>query len=149
MTVHDLMTAEARCARPGDSIAHAACDMRDLNVGALPVCGEEDKLVGMITDRDIATRAIAEGADPNRTSVREVMSNEIVCCYEDDDIATAGRLMEQKQIRRLPVLNRKKRLVGILSLGDLAVRNHDDRLSGKTLHKVSEPGGQQQRAQAH
>jgi CBS domain-containing protein len=113
--------------------------MRDLDVGSLPVCGDQDRLVGMITDRDIVIRAVADGSDPNTTLVRDAMSPEIVCCFEDDEVAEAVHRMEERQIRRLPVLNHDKRLVGIVSLGDVAVRCRDDRLSGEALHHVSEP----------
>jgi CBS domain-containing protein len=139
MRVKFAMTEGVQCARPTDSIAKAAKRMRDLDVGSLPVCGEQDKLVGMITDRDIIIRAIADGCDPNGTRVSDVMTPGVTFCFDDDDIADAAHQMEDKQIRRLVVLNRNKRLVGIISLGDLAVKNADDRLSGETLERVSEP----------
>ena len=139
MRIADLMTHGAECARPSDSIAHAAERMRELDVGALPVCGDSDKLVGIVTDRDITIRATAECCDPDGTKVSDVMTQGIVYCFEDQDIDEAARLMEEKQVRRLVVLNRDKRMVGILSLGDLAVRHHDDRLSGEALERISEP----------
>src|SRR5687768_7283849 len=118
MKISEVMTEGVECLRPRDSIAHAAERMRELDVGSLPVCGDEDKLVGMITDRDITIRATASGSDTNVTSVREVMTPNIVYCFEDQNIEDAAKLMEEKQIRRLVVLNRDKRLVGIVSLGD-------------------------------
>jgi CBS domain-containing protein len=133
------MTPGVSCARPEDTLVQAANDMKDLDVGALPVCGTEEKLVGMITDRDIAIRATADGLDPRQTYVQDVMSSGIVCCYEDEDVAAAARLMESKQIRRIVVLNRDKRMVGILSLGDLAVRTQDLQMCGEALQEVSEP----------
>lgn len=139
MRVHDVMTPGVECARPSEALAQAADRMRKLNVGSLPVCGEDDKLAGMITDRDITVRATAEGCDPNITCVADVMTPEIVTCFEDDDVQHVAELMEEKQIRRLAVLNKDKRLVGIVSLGDLAVRTADDRLSGEVLEQVSEP----------
>jgi CBS domain-containing protein len=139
MRIHEVMTPGVICARPGHSLSQAADRMRELDVGSLPVCGEDDKLAGMITDRDITVRATADGCDPNITTVHDVMTNEIVTCCEDDDVQKVAKLMEQKQIRRLAVLNQDKRLVGIVSLGDLAVRNQDDRLSGEVLEQVSEP----------
>ena len=139
MRIADVMTHGAECARPADSIAHAAERMRELDVGALPVCGDNDKLVGIVTDRDITIRATAECCDPDGTQVSDVMTQGIVFCFEDQDISEAAKLMEEKQVRRLIVLNRDKRMVGILSLGDLAVRNHDDRLSGEALERISEP----------
>jgi CBS domain-containing protein len=139
MKISEVMTEGVECLRPTDSVAHAAERMRELDVGSLPVCGDEDKLVGMITDRDITIRATASACDANATAVRDVMTLSIVNCFEDQDIEDAAKLMEEKQIRRLVVLNRNKRLVGIVSLGDLAVRAADDRLSGEALEGVSEP----------
>jgi CBS domain-containing protein len=133
------MTRSVECARPKDSIAHAAERMRDLNVGSLPVCGDNEKLVGIITDRDITIRAIADHCNPDGTCVDEAMTPGITWCFEDDDMQDAAHLMENKQIRRLAVLNQNKRLVGILSLGDVAVKGADDHLSGEALERVSEP----------
>jgi CBS domain-containing protein len=114
--------------------------MKGLDVGALPVC-DHDRLAGMITDRDIVLRALAEGRDPKTTRVREAMTEGVTYCFEDDDVAEAARLMREKQIRRLIVLNRDKRLAGIVSLGDLAVETHDSHLAGHTLEEVSQPVG--------
>jgi CBS domain-containing protein len=139
MRIEHAMTRGVECVRPGDSICHAARRMADLNVGSLPVCGENDKLVGMITDRDITIRGTAAGSDPARTPVRDIMTPKVVCCFEDQDVTDAAHLMEEKQVRRVVVLNNDNRLVGILSLGDVAVRCHDDRLSGEALERVSEP----------
>jgi CBS domain-containing protein len=139
MRVADVMTHSAECARPSDSIAHAAERMRELDVGALPVCGDNDKLAGIVTDRDITIRGTAECCDPEGTHVSDIMTPGIVYCFEDQDVSEAARVMEEKQVRRLVVLNRDRRMVGILSLGDLAVRNHDDRLSGEALERISEP----------
>jgi len=112
--------------------------MKDLDVGALSVCGD-DRLVGMITDRDITTRATAGCRDPGATRVENVMTPGIVYVFEDDDVDAAARLMSEKQIRRLPVLDRDKRLAGIVSLGELAVQSGDEALAGATLEAVSEP----------
>ena len=139
MQVKFAMSEDVQCVRPTDTIAHAAQMMRDINVGALPVCGDNEKLVGMITDRDITIRAVADCCDADDTHVQEVMSRGITYCFDDDDIRDAVQIMEDKQIRRLAVLSRDKRLVGILSLGDLAVRNGDDWLSGEALERISEP----------
>jgi CBS domain-containing protein len=136
------MTQGVECAHPQDSIAHVAERMRTLDVGALPVCGNNDRLVGMVTDRDITVRATAGCCDPDNTRIDKVMTPNIVYCFEDQDISEAVQLMEQRQIRRLAVLDRNKRLVGILSLGDLAVKNRDDRLSGEALECVSQPTAQ-------
>src|SRR5262249_38468201 len=128
----------AECVNPTTSLQQAARKMKNLDVGPLPVC-ENDRLVGMVTDRDITVRAVAEGCDINKTMVRDIMTPDIVYCFDDQDVEEADRLMEDNQIRRLVVLNRDKRLVGIVSLGDLAVETGDERLSGKTLEKVSAP----------
>jgi CBS domain-containing protein len=112
--------------------------MKALDVGALPVC-ENDRLVGMLTDRDITVRATAESLPPGLGRVRDVMTPNIIYCYEDQLVTEAVRLMEDNRIRRLPVLNRDKRLVGIVSLGDLAVKTGDEELTGEVLEQVSEP----------
>jgi len=140
MKVREAMTRGAECVRPDTPLQEAARKMRDLDVGPLPVCGDNDRLVGMLTDRDIAVRAVAEGKDPTRTPVRDVMTEGVSYCFEDDDVAEASRQMSDKQIRRLVVLNRDKRLVGIVSLGDLATQSGDRQTAGKTLERVSEPG---------
>jgi CBS domain-containing protein len=139
MQLKDVMTREIQHVPPSASIREAAEMMRSLDVGALPVC-ENNKLVGMITDRDIAIRAVAAGKDPNSTRVQEAMSGQAFYCLETEDVAKAVQLMEQQQIRRLPVFDQQQRLCGIVSLGDIAVRVHDQRLSGEVLGRVSEPG---------
>jgi CBS domain-containing protein len=112
--------------------------MKNLDVGPLPVC-ENDRIVGIITDRDITVRGVCEGCDPKITMVRYVMTPGVVYCFEDQDIQEAAELMREKRIRRLAVLNRNKRLVGIVSLGDLALETGDEHLAWETLEKVSEP----------
>jgi CBS domain-containing protein len=93
----------------------------------------------MLTDRDITVRATAEGCDPKTTKVEDVLTPDVIYCFEDQDVQEAARLMKENQIRRLVVLNRDKRLVGIISLGDLAVETGDEQLTGETLERVSEP----------
>ncbi len=139
MLVTNVMTRGAECIRPTDSLQEAAQKMRNLDVGPLPVCGDNDRLVGMITDRDITVRAVAEACDPRTTTVQEIMTPEVVFCYDDQDVQEAARLMKENQVRRLVVLNRDKRLVGVVSLGDLAVETGDEKLAGKTLEEVSLP----------
>jgi CBS domain-containing protein len=139
MLVKDVMTFGAECAQPTDSIADAADRMKQLDVGSLPVCGDHDKLVGMITDRDITTRATAQSRDPRDTEVADVMTSNVIYVFEDQSVQEAGRLMEANQVRRLVVLNREMRLVGIVSLGDLAVKTGDEHLGGEVLGQVSEP----------
>ena len=138
MLVQEIMTRHAECTRPSATLHEAAERMQQLNVGSLPVC-DNDRLVGMITDRDITTRSVAEGHDPDADHVADVMTPGITYCFDDQDVKEAARLMNEKQIRRLPVLNRSKRLVGIVSLGDLAVHTGDDELVGDTVEGVSEP----------
>jgi CBS domain-containing protein len=133
------MTRDVRVARPDQSIQAAAKMMADVDAGILPV-GEGDRLVGMITDRDIAVRAVAEGKGP-QTLVREVMSPEVKYCFEDDDTDAVARNMADIQVRRLPVVNRDKRLVGIIALGDLAVVE-GARPAGEAVSGISRPGGQ-------
>jgi CBS domain-containing protein len=112
--------------------------MKELDVGTLPVCGDDDRLVGMVTDRDITVRAVANGRDPKTTLVNDAMSPGVVTCYEDQDIDEAARLMEDRQIRRVVVLDHDQRITGILSLGDLAVSGSSERsLAGEILEAVS------------
>ena len=139
MRVSEAMTREVRVATPGQSIRDVAKIMDEINAGAIPV-GENDRLVGMITDRDIAIRAVALGKGPD-TPVREVMSKErVLYCYDDEDLDHVASNMSEEQVRRLPVVNRDKRLVGIVSLGDVAV--NETRAATKAVKGVSKPGGQ-------
>ena len=139
MQVKDVMTRGAEVVRPDATLQEAANKMKSLDIGPLPVC-DGDKVIGMLTDRDITVRATAEGLDPKQTRVREVMSKELITCLEDQDVKEAAELMQSKQIRRVPILSKDKRLVGMLSLGDLAHRTQDSKLAGKTLEEVSTPG---------
>lgn len=120
MLAKECMTKNVEIGRPNMSLAEAAKKMRDGDFGILPV-SEEDRLVGMITDRDIAVRAVANGKDPNQSYIGEVMTNKVLYCFEDQDVNEVIKNLSDNQIRRLPVLNRQKRLVGILSLGNLAL----------------------------
>jgi len=142
MQLRDVMTRGVEVIHPDATLEEAAEKMKSLDVGPLPVCDGE-RLVGMVTDRDITVRATAEGRDPKSTRIRDVMTPDILYCFEDQSVEEAARLMEEKQIRRLVVLNREKRLVGIVSLGDVAVRGADQELSGEVLEEVSEPAGTQ------
>jgi CBS domain-containing protein len=137
MKIRDIMTSGARCVGPDESLTAAARIMRQLDVGALPVC-QNDHLDGIITDRDIAIRGVAEGRDPTRTSVRSVMSPEIIFAFEDHDVEVAAQIMETNQVRRLPVLNNERRLVGIVSLADVATEA-DASLTGEALHEICQP----------
>jgi len=150
MQVREIMTSSVECLSPEQTLQEAARKMRDLDVGPLPVC-DNDRIAGMLTDRDITVRAVAEGRDPARTRVRDVLSPDVIYCFDDQDTQEAARLMEEKQIRRLLVLNREKRLVGIVSLGDIAMAD-GPQSSGVALCGISEPGGdhsQKSAAMAH
>jgi CBS domain-containing protein len=140
MQVKDVMTRGVECVSPDTPLQEAARKMRDLDVGPLPVC-DNDRLAGMLTDRDITVRAVADGRDPKSAKVRDAMSEGINYCFEEDDVEQAARVMRERQVRRLAVLNRDKRLVGIVSLGDLAVETRGDEVAGKTLERVSQPAG--------
>lgn len=119
MQVHECMTKDVKLINPDMTLREAAGLMRNQDTGFLPV-GENDRLVGTLTDRDITVRAVYEGKDPNTATVREAMSEHIVYCFDDQNTKEAADLMAQKQIRRLAVLNHDKRLVGVVSLGDIA-----------------------------
>jgi CBS domain-containing protein len=139
MRVHEAMTRDVRVAGPDQPIADVARMLAELDTGVMPV-GENDQLVGMITDRDIAIRAVAERKGPD-TPVREVMTPEIKFCFEDEDVVDAARTMSANQIRRLPVLSRDKRLVGIISLGDVSVMESPD-AAAAAIGGISQPGGE-------
>jgi len=119
MKVKDAMHKGVEWVEPDTPISKIATIMKKHDVGAIPV-GENDRLIGMVTDRDIACRGLANGKDPARLTARDVMTKGIVHCREDEDLAEAARIMEQKKVRRLAVLNGGKRMVGILSIGDVS-----------------------------
>jgi CBS domain-containing protein len=138
MKLNEIMTREVEVVHPDDSLQTAAQKMRYRDVGFLPVC-DGDRLVGVLTDRDIALRATAEGVNPKTSLSREWITTPIVYCFDDQDVEEAAQLMREHQIRRLVILDRgNKRLVGVVSLGDLAT-NVEERQSGKVLQEVSEP----------
>lgn len=139
MKVNEIITHDPEVIRPETALIEAAQKMKSLDIGMLPVC-DGDRLVGVITDRDIAVRGVAQGYDPKTARVQEVMTPEVIYCFDDEDVKDVAKKMEEKQVRRLPVLNREKRLVGIVSLGDLAVRTGKDKLAGEVLKRVSKPG---------
>jgi CBS domain-containing protein len=145
MKVKEAMTRDVQLVKPDQPISAAAQLMAKLDIGALPV-EEDDRLVGIITDRDIAVRAVAAGRGPD-TPVRDVMSREIKYCYEDQSIDEVTQNMGELRIRRLPVLTRDKRLIGILSLGDLAIDQGAREEAGEALGGISRPGGQHSQSQ--
>ncbi|HEY5869354.1 MAG TPA: CBS domain-containing protein [Candidatus Tectomicrobia bacterium] len=138
MQLRAIMTPEVEVIPPEATLQQAAAKMRRLNIGPLPVC-DGDRLIGMLTDRDITVRAVAEGCDPTTTTVREAMTPDLAYCFDDQEVQDAVQLMERYQIRRLPILTRDKRLVGMVSLGDLAVSSSELTQGGETLKQVSEP----------
>ena len=138
MKLNEIMTSKVEVLPPDASVQEAAQRMKELDVGFIPIC-DGQRLVGMLSDRDITIRATADGLDPSETAVSEVMSEEVLYCYEDQDVEEAARVMEERQIRRLPILDRQKKLCGIVSLGDIAVRVGSPELAGEALERVSEP----------
>jgi CBS domain-containing protein len=138
MKIRDVMTKSVETVRPDQTLQEAASRMKSLDVGPMPVC-ENDRLVGMLTDRDIVVRAAAEGKDVRTTKVREAMTPEVAVCSEDDDVRAAAQTMKDRQIRRLVVVDGQKRVAGIVSLGDIAVDTSDEKMSGRVLEEVSKP----------
>ena len=133
----DLMSRDVKVISPDMSIRDAAIQMRDGDFGMLPV-GENDRMIGTITDRDIAVRAVAEGKD-NNTKVRDVMTQGVAWVFEDESVEDAAKMMSQRQVRRLPVVDRNKRLVGIVALGDFAVESSEIRPAAEALSEISKP----------
>jgi CBS domain-containing protein len=133
----DLMSRDVKVISPEMSIRDAAMQMREGDFGMLPV-GENDRMIGTITDRDIAIRAVAKGMDSN-TKVRDVMSDGIAWVFEDESVEDAAKMMSERQVRRLPVVDRNKRLVGIVALGDFAVESSEIRPAAEALSEISKP----------
>jgi CBS domain-containing protein len=144
MRVSEAMTRDVKVCTPGQTIREVARTMGEIDAGALPV-GENDRLIGMITDRDIAVRAVAQGKGPD-TPVREVMSEHVEYCYDDEDLERVAQGMAEVRVRRLPVVNREKRLVGILSLGDVARTEAQPNVVAEAVAEVSTPGGPHRQA---
>jgi CBS domain-containing protein len=147
MQVKQAMTTDVELAKPTLTIRQAALLMGKNDCGALPVA-DKDSLIGMITDRDIAIRAVAAGKGP-KTLVRDVMSQEVLYCFEDQELDEVSRNLGDIKVRRLPVLNREKRLVGILSLGDMALTANGSDAAADALKAISEPGGEHRQTTTH
>jgi CBS domain-containing protein len=143
MKISDVMTPDVQLCTPEDTVRDAAEAMAELDVGLLPVA-QDDHLVGMISDRDVAVRAVGKGRGPD-TRIRDVMTADVKYCFDDQDVESVSWNMGDIQVRRLPVLNRQKRLVGIISLGDIARSQAGDVTAG-SLHQISQPGGQHTQA---
>ncbi|WP_213288957.1 CBS domain-containing protein [Bradyrhizobium sp. sGM-13] len=142
MQVQQVMQTKVQLADPNMTVRDVARKMRADNIGALPV-GENDRLIGMVTDRDVVVRAVAEERSASNTTVREVMSDGICYCFEDEDVDQAARVMAEHQVRRLPVLNRDKRLVGVVALADLGRSEQD--AAQNALKGISEPTDKERR----
>jgi CBS domain-containing protein len=138
MNVESVMTRDVAVVNASDSVRAAAAVLKELNIGSVPVCNGRS-LVGMITDRDIAVRAVADGRDPLDTPVEQVMTRDVIYCFADQDVQEVADAMAASQVRRMPILNRQHELVGIVSLGDLAVDVADDEMTGEVLEEVSRP----------
>ena len=141
MKVSEVMTRDVQTIRSDQRVQEAASFMLSADAGSIPVT-DGDRLIGMITDRDIAVRGVAKGYGPD-TPVRELMSDDIICAREDDDIDDVASRMSEAQVRRLPVIDENERLCGIVSLGDLS-READEDAANEALEGVSEPGGKHQ-----
>jgi CBS domain-containing protein len=138
MKIKEIQTREPQVISPEAMICEAAQKMSEHDIGMLPVC-DGQRLVGAITDRDLVIRGLAKGYDPLNTKVKDVMTHRICYCFEEDSLEEVARVMEEKQIRRMPILNSNKRLVGIVSLGDMAVRSQNRDLTEEVLEHVSQP----------
>lgn len=134
MQIANVMSRDVRLIGPDETIQAAAQMMEDEDIGFLPV-GEDDRLIGMLTDRDIALRAVAKGKDPKKTKVRDVMSEQVFYCSEDTEVDDAADNMAELRIRRMPIVDDEKRLVGVVSIGDLSFR-HKPKVAGKALETI-------------
>jgi len=135
MKVREIMSTNVECVSPDTGVKEVALKMKNLDVGFIPVC-ENDRLVGTLTDRDVVLRGVAEGRDLNTTKARELMTNDIIWCFEDEDVKTVAKKMRETEVRRMLILNRDKRLVGVVSIGD--VSQVEEKVSGQTLHEITE-----------
>jgi CBS domain-containing protein len=138
MKIKELMTDKVRAIGADATVRQAAGEMASIDIGALPVT-REGKIVGMITDRDIAVRAVGEGLDPESTPTGKVMTPDVFTVSADEDVTEAARVMRDKQVRRVPVMDKDQRLVGMFSVADLAAKSGDPNLCGEVLKGISEP----------
>jgi len=136
MRLREVMSQRPEYVSPGITLKEAASLMKRNNIGMLLVA-DKDRLLGAITDRDIVVRGIAEGKDPKTTKAKDVMTTKAVCCFDDQEVWEAAQVMEERQVRRLAVLDREKRLVGVVSVGDLAVKTDDESISGEVMRYVA------------
>jgi CBS domain-containing protein len=136
MLAKDIMSKKPEFLPPETTLKEAANQMRTKDYGFILV-GEDDRLIGAVTDRDIAIRAVAEGKDPNKTTLKDVMSKGIYYCFDEDDLQNVIKKMEHEQIRRLAVLNKNKRLIGIISFGDIATKCKNTKLCSELADAIS------------
>jgi CBS domain-containing protein len=135
MKVREIMTSNVECLAPEATLKEVAEEMKSLDVGFIPIC-ENDRLVGTVTDRDIVIRGVADGVDVNTSKAQDLMSREIIYVFEDDDLKTVAERMREKEVRRILILDKTKRLVGVVSIGDIA--KVEEKVSGKTLRDIAE-----------
>ncbi len=140
MNCREVMTANPVCCLPTDTVSMAARVMRREDVGPVPVVNDEQskQLIGIVTDRDLAVRVVAESRDPNHTRVSDVMTTTIFACRPDDDLSSAIKAMEEHQIRRIPVVDEDGRIAGIISEGDVAMRVYAPKMTGEMVAKISQ-----------
>jgi len=137
MKIHEIMTRNVECISPSIPISKAAEKMRDHDIGFLPIC-EHDRVIGTVTDRDITIRSVAQGRDPRLAPVSEIMTQTVFSCYEDDDIETVAKTMQDDEVRRMLIFDRSDKLIGIVSLGDIARAAGERNLAGETLGGIAE-----------
>lgn len=137
-TLKEVMTTPAQCLGPDTSLRDIAAKMKELDAGSIPIC-DKDRLVGMVTDRDIVIKTLGSGRDPEAVRAGDIMTSPIVYCFEDQAVEDVARIMEARQVRRLVVLSREKRLVGIVSLGDISLKGGSNEVSEEILEQVSRP----------
>jgi CBS domain-containing protein len=139
MKCREVMTDNPVCCLPHDSVSQVARVMRREHIGPVPVVTNEQtrEIIGIVTDRDLAIKVVAEGRDPNRTTVGDVMTHTIVVCRDDDDLSSAIAAMEEYQIRRVPVIDQGGRLVGIISQADVATRFHEREITAEMVEEIS------------
>ena len=137
-TVKDVMTKHVECLGPETSLRDIAAKMKEIDAGSIPIC-DKDRLVGMVTDRDIVIKTLGSDRDPDAVKAGDVMTSPIVYCFEDQPIEEVARIMEVKQVRRIVALTREKRLAGIISLGDISLKGGSNEVSEEILEQVSKP----------
>jgi len=140
MQISQIMNRSVRVISPDTNVRQAAQEMKSLDIGALPVCDGE-KLLGMITDRDIAIRSVADDKDPRSTKVSDIMSPEVIWCFDDASTEEVAAKMADRQVRRIPIVNRQKKLVGVVALADLASSQQDPDIKADTIEGVSQGSG--------